>query len=245
MTPPHHFSFFTCPTDYIKHYLQTNPWIVELYKEKKTPLWAFSGVNWAYNNYLKYNGKAGCMQLQSIYVENTPFVARLRMDVFGTVDMLTEDFMDEIKAQIRGISAEHAPILAGGAASSAAARAAPSVAGAGAGRGAGRGVGARGGRASSAAGAGGGGSRRGNARKAAPPSGAAKSAAAAGAAIDTTQEDDEEYEVGIGLGAVPRRFTPERVAWEKRKREEEGAVAVAVNDGDSDSSSEAQWEPVA
>lgn len=101
---------------------------MDLYKRAKKypgcePLWSFSGVNWAYNANMK------TMQLQSIYVQDTPFVQRLRMDVFGTMDMLDETYFAQVQAEIRGratvgkaISAENAPILAGaGAASSAAA----------------------------------------------------------------------------------------------------------------------------
>jgi hypothetical protein len=80
--------------DRLKEYLETHPWVVEAIMAGKEPIFVVSGVNWGWSS----NDK--CMQLQTIFVQDTKFVPPLRIDVIGTMDLLTTDYYNAVKADI-------------------------------------------------------------------------------------------------------------------------------------------------
>lgn len=127
------FTVTTCNTytssrlntaDRLKEYLHANPWVVDLLKAGRQPIFVITGVNWAWSD----NDKA--MQLQTVYVADTPFVQPLRIDVIGTVDMLGPRYFEAVKQEIlaRSSSSASASSAAASAAVSAASSAAASAA---------------------------------------------------------------------------------------------------------------------
>lgn len=68
--------------------------MVEAILAGKDPIFVVSGVNWAWSS----NDK--CMQLQTVFVQDTKFVPPLRIDVIGTMDLLTESYYNAVKADI-------------------------------------------------------------------------------------------------------------------------------------------------
>lgn len=68
--------------------------MVEAILAGKDPIFVVSGVNWAWSS----NDK--CMQLQTVFVQDTKFVPPLRIDVIGTMDLLTDTYYNAVKADI-------------------------------------------------------------------------------------------------------------------------------------------------
>lgn len=108
--------------DRLKEYLHANPWVVDLIKAGRQPIFVITGINWAWSD----NDKA--MQLQTVYVADTPFVQPLRIDVIGTVDMLGPGYFEAVKQEILERSSPSASASSAAADGSAAVSAASSAA---------------------------------------------------------------------------------------------------------------------
>lgn len=98
-----------------------NDYALQLLKAGKVPLVVLENICWAFNSF------EGTFQLQTVYLENTPFVAPFRMDCVGAIDTIPMTAFSQIKnevvARIYGPSAAAAGASAAAIATSSAAAA--------------------------------------------------------------------------------------------------------------------------
>ena len=83
-------------TDAIKTFLERNAHVVQAFERKEQPIFVIKGLNWAWSA----NDKV--MQLQSVWVANTPFVTPFSIDCIGTIRALGPNYFNKVLAMAEG-----------------------------------------------------------------------------------------------------------------------------------------------
>ena len=71
-----------------------NDYALRLLKADKVPLVVLENICWAFNSY------EGMFQLQTVYLDNMPFVAPFRMDCIGAIDTIPMAAFTQIKNEV-------------------------------------------------------------------------------------------------------------------------------------------------